>query len=103
MKKNFYIFRHGETDFNVEKRWQGCSIDAKLNNKGIEQAHKLALKMQDIPLDIIYSSNLIRAKKTAEIVAEHKNVRVEYIDDLREANYGRSEERRVGKECVSPE
>ena len=91
MKKNFYIFRHGETDFNVEKRWQGWSIDAKLNNKGIEQAHKLALTMQDISLDIIYSSNLIRAKKTAEIVAEHKNVRVEYIDDLREANYGKAE------------
>ena len=41
MRKDFYIFRHGETDYNKEKRWQGSGIDAELNENGKKQAEKL--------------------------------------------------------------
>ena len=45
MKKDLYIFRHGETDYNLEHRWQGCGLDAVLNENGEEQARKLAEKV----------------------------------------------------------
>ena len=42
MRKDFYIFRHGETDYNLAGCWQGQSIDAPLNATGISQAENLA-------------------------------------------------------------
>ncbi len=87
MTKQLYIFRHGETDWNKEKRGQGW-IDIPLNDTGIEQANNLANVMDSINLDIIYSSPLSRAFETAKIVAKSNNTKILTHDDLRERNFG---------------
>lgn len=91
MRKDFYIFRHGETDYNKEKRWQGCGIDTDLNENGIRQAHELAEVLAPKNLQIVYSSCLKRAVETAEIVAKASGVAVKKIEDLREGCFGEAE------------
>lgn len=100
MRKDFYIFRHGETDYNREKRWQGCGIDTELNENGLKQAEKLIETLEPKNLQIIYSSPLKRAIKTAEIVAEALGVEVKIIKDLREANLGETEGMRKDEVAV---
>ena len=91
MRKDFYIFRHGETDYNKEKRWQGSGIDAELNENGMKQAEKLIENLVGKNVQIIYSSGLRRAIKTAEIVAAELGVETKIITDLHEGNLGQTE------------
>lgn len=91
MRKDFYIFRHGQTDYNLEKRWQGCGIDTELNINGEKQAEALIPRLEDKGIEVIYSSALKRAMKTAEIVAEALGVEVKIIKDLREGSFGEAE------------
>ncbi len=91
MSKTFYLFRHGETDCNVQKRWQGCSIDSLLNKNGLQQAKELAYKLQNLGIEKIYSSGLKRALQTSSIVAASLNSPLEIISDLREGNLGKAE------------
>lgn len=79
--------RHGETIWNVKKIWQGHT-DSELTITGIHQAKELSRRLGNEEVDAIYSSDLERAKKTAEIIAlrHKKNV---YVDQrLRERNLG---------------
>jgi len=66
-----YLVRHGETNWNLRGKIQGGGYDVPLNDNGREQARKSALALRDIPLDIVASSSLARAKETADIVWEH--------------------------------
>ena len=91
MRTDFYIFRHGETDYNKERRWQGCGIDADLNAEGILQAKTLADRLQPCGLEYIYSSNLQRALHTAQIVASRLHIGVEIVPALREGCFGKAE------------
>lgn len=91
MRKDFYIFRHGETDYNKERRWQGCGINAELNAEGIAQAHELAEKLIPLKIEHIYSSGLKRALETAEICGRRLNIGVDVIPDLREGCFGEAE------------
>jgi len=61
--------RHGVTAWNKEGRAQG-STDVPLDNEGIEMAHGVAQRLSSEQWDIIYTSPLIRAAKTAEIIAD---------------------------------
>lgn len=70
-----YLIRHGETDWNKEGRMQG-QTDIPLNEKGIELAYETAKGMQDIHFDLCISSPLQRARKTADIVLEGRDVPV---------------------------
>lgn len=90
-KVDFYIFRHGETDLNKQKRWQGSGMDYDLNQTGIEQAAALVDKLQGKGLEIIFSSPLKRALHTAEVVGGALGIRVEIVNDLRECYYGDAE------------
>jgi broad specificity phosphatase PhoE len=90
MNRVFYIFRHGETDWNKERRCQGHT-NIGLNLTGREQAHNLALKLCDFPIDIIYSSDLERAFNTGTIVAEKKGIPLIADPRLREMSYGLAE------------
>ena len=90
MKTTFYIFRHGQTDWNINKRLQG-KTDIPLNELGLEQASKLADHMKTLPLDMIVSSPLIRAQKTAELVNQHHKLEIEYDLGLRELDFGEAE------------
>lgn len=91
MVKAFYIFRHGETELNSLGRMQGSGMDYPLNPLGREQAFDLAQKLRRKNLQIIYSSPLLRARQTAEIVARELNISVEVEYNLRECFYGKAE------------
>lgn len=91
MRKDFYVFRHGETELNKQKRWQGSGMDYDLNENGINQAQGLIEKLKDKGLEKIFSSPLIRAKHTAEVVAKALNIPVDVRADLRECFYGKAE------------
>ena len=88
MRKDFYIFRHGQTDYNLANRWQGSSIDANLNETGLSQAENLAERLKDFGIEKIYSSPLKRAFQTATAVAKVTNAPIEIIDELIEASVG---------------
>ena len=88
MRKDFYIFRHGETDYNLEKRWQGQGVDAELNKTGLKQAELLAEKMKDLGIEKIYSSPLKRAIQTAQIVSKTICSSIEIIPELTESSLG---------------
>lgn len=91
MRKDFYVFRHGETDLNKMNRWQGSGMDYDLNATGIAQAQGLVTKLQDKRLQIIFSSPLKRAYHTAKVVGEALSIPIEIKDDLRECFYGDAE------------
>ena len=73
-----YIVRHGETDYNVEGRYGG-RIDIELNEKGILQAYKTHEKLKDVKFDVVISSPLKRAYKTAEIICNNNIIKDERI------------------------
>lgn len=87
MSKRVFIVRHGETDYNIARRWQG-HLDTPLNENGRAQAQALATYLQDEPIDIIYSSNLSRAYDTATAIANLKNMPVISDERLREFTIG---------------
>ncbi len=82
-----YLVRHGETDWNLQKRWQGTT-DIELNETGIAQAEKLAKRFDEYNIDAIYCSPLGRAKKTAEVVQQNKNLPLFVKEDLKEVILG---------------
>src|SRR5271167_231879 len=67
----FYIVRHGQTDWNVEKRIQGCT-DIPLNDRGREQAFELGKKLKDVDFAFCFSSDLQRAAETARIILSER-------------------------------
>lgn len=82
------LTRHGETIENQLGITQG-HLPGRLSENGIQQAKKLALRLKDEKIDIIYSSDLARAADTAkEIVKFHKNVSVHFVKELRERHLG---------------
>lgn len=85
-----YLMRHGETDWNVERRMQGRS-DIPLNATGLEQARRAAAGMRALPIDHILSSPLIRARQTAQAVAEGRGLTVECDARLTEMGFGELE------------
>lgn len=62
-----YLVRHGQTDWNLEGKYQG-QTDIELNQAGIKQAEKLMDELKDISFDVVFSSPLKRAYKTATII-----------------------------------
>ena len=90
MNRVFYIFRHGETDWNKERRCQGHT-NTSLNENGQLQAINLAERMYPIPLDIIFSSDLERALVTGKTVATRKKIPLIVDSRLREMHYGQAE------------
>jgi probable phosphoglycerate mutase len=85
----FYLIRHGETDWNVEGRWQGHT-DVPLNANGCEQARRLAerLRAGRTRFDAIYSSDLARAFETARQLGEALGLPVRRLSALREIDIG---------------
>lgn len=88
----FYIFRHGQTDWNKEGRLQGHS-DIELNTTGIEQAINLKQKFINLKLTElikeVYTSDLKRAHKTCSLIFENSPIILE--PKLREMNIGKLE------------
>lgn len=86
VRRAFFV-RHGETDYNAERRIQG-HLNVALNETGHLQAAALATYLADVPLGAIYSSDLIRAYQTAEPIAEKQGLPIHTDERLREINLG---------------
>jgi broad specificity phosphatase PhoE len=89
-----YIARHGETEWNAKRFFQGQK-DSPLTESGIIQAQNLAKKLKTIHFDSVFSSDLLRAKRTAEIVTLERNLAIQTTALLRERNYGSFEGRSI--------
>ena len=81
------LVRHGETDWNAEGRLQG-QTDRSLSDYGRRQARQLADALEGEELEAIYSSDLVRARETAEIVGRRLELPVQLDHDLREKDWG---------------
>jgi len=88
-----YLLRHGQTEWNVEGRYQG-QLNSPLTPLGKEQAKKNALKLQkhvNINEVKFFSSPLGRARETAEIIAKENGLassQIIFEEDIQEVNYG---------------
>lgn len=85
-----YLLRHGQTDWNIKGRVQGWT-DTLINDTGVEQARLATQKLKRYDIETIYSSDLKRAKKTADIVSGYLDLPVHYTKRLREINFGKAE------------
>jgi broad specificity phosphatase PhoE len=79
------LTRHGETDWNAQRRWQG-QADPPLNERGREQARALAAELDGV--DVIYASDLARARETAEILNARLGLEIQLDPRLRERGFG---------------
>ncbi len=82
-----YLIRHGETEFNLQGRIQGQS-DSPLTLLGMRQAEAIAKRLSEDRFSAIYSSDLTRARQTAEVIAMTNSQAVITTPLLREAQFG---------------
>lgn len=87
MTTHLILIRHGETDWNVEGRYQG-QADPPLNQQGLAQARQLTQELRGVGLDVLYSSPLRRAFKTAQILAEALDIPLHSEPRLMEIHQG---------------
>ena len=87
MTTRLCIVRHGETAWNAEHRVQG-QLDIPLNNIGLRQAQAVGRALKDERFDAIYSSDLVRARQTADPIANILSMKILLEKDLRERHYG---------------
>lgn len=93
MKKEEYhlfLIRHGETDWNRERRLQG-QIDTPLSEHGQEQAINLADQLKDTGIELIFSSDLKRTKETAKPISQKLGIEIIYHPGLREIHLGEAQ------------
>ncbi len=86
-RRTFYFLRHGQTDWNVEGRFQGHT-DVPVNAQGLAQAHAAARMLAGCSVDLIVASPLVRALKTAAIVAEAIDKPLRIDSELKERHFG---------------
>lgn len=81
------VVRHGETDHNVQNRYAG-STDVPLNATGLVQAEQLAEMLKGSSFDLIITSPLLRARKTAEIINSWLCLPLVVVNEFTERNVG---------------
>nr|WP_322096168.1 histidine phosphatase family protein [Pseudanabaena cinerea] len=82
------LVRHGETEWNRQKRFQG-QIDVPLNNNGHAQARRASEFLAKVKIDKAFSSPMLRPKDTAlEILHKHPHIKLELFDELKEISHG---------------
>lgn len=86
----FYVIRHGQTNWNIEGKIQG-NTDIELNETGIKQANAVKETIKKYDIDLIVSSPLKRARKTAEIINETVKCDIIFSENLKERCYGEFE------------
>jgi 2,3-bisphosphoglycerate-dependent phosphoglycerate mutase len=83
-----YLIRHGETLWNTENRLQG-QLDSPLTVEGVRQATVLAGRLSSVHFDAVYSSDLERARHTANIVTSRSTpVPITFDNRIRERHFG---------------
>jgi len=86
------LIRHGETDWNIEGRYQG-QADPPLNQRGAAQAHEVASQLRGVGLDWLISSPLRRAYETAQVIAQELEIPLSTEPRLMEIHQGDWQER----------
>ncbi|MFH1509945.1 MAG: histidine phosphatase family protein [Candidatus Nealsonbacteria bacterium] len=90
MKNTYYLLRHGESLKNIkgfESSWPEKTI-VPLTKKGIKEAKRVAKKAKNKKINLIFSSDLLRTKQTAEIIAKELGIKVKLDKRLREIGLG---------------
>jgi broad specificity phosphatase PhoE len=82
-----WLIRHGQTDWNLDGRYQGQS-DVPLNAAGLAQANVFAASLDGRKFSALYSSDLLRAYQTAQVIAQRVGLAVQTDPRLREINQG---------------
>ncbi|KAB2954195.1 alpha-ribazole phosphatase [Heliorestis acidaminivorans] len=82
-----FLIRHGETEWNYNRRYQGHS-DVALSEKGRYQAQQLKNRLAHEKIDVLYASDLGRAVETAKIIAQEKDKEVSLDCRFRECHFG---------------
>lgn len=90
-QRHLYILRHGQTDYNLNRKIQGRGINAPLNDTGRWQATRVAEVLREKPIERLYSSGMDRAIQTAEIIGEVKGLSNSPYKELDEMDFGRLE------------
>ena len=101
-----YFVRHGRTIWNLEGRFQGAGGDSPLLPESIDTLKVLGQYLSNIPFDEIYSSDLPRAVKSAEIIQSQLQTQcpLETIPDLREWHLGKLEGLKIATlEAIYPQ
>ena len=81
------IVRHGQTLWNLERKYQGHS-DIALTDTGLKQAQAVAERLAEEAVAAVYASDLSRAYKTAGYIAAKHNLTVHTVPELREIKFG---------------
>lgn len=89
-----YVVRHGETEWNTQRLLQGSS-DSPLTENGLFQAKEAAEQFKTVHFAEAFSSDLLRAKRTADIIAAEHNLLVKTSELVRERNFGKYEGKHV--------
>jgi len=84
------LVRHGETALNSSERYWGHT-DVELSETGLRQAERLRDCLADEKIDAVYSSPLIRARVTAEVIISGRGLAIVTCPELREVNFGKLE------------
>ena len=88
-RTSLWLVRHGQTDWNLTGRWQGQSpLAPALNETGRRQARAVRAHLQRECISAIYSSDLLRSRQTAQLIAEDLHLPVGLEPRLREMNLG---------------
>lgn len=82
------LLRHGETEWNLSGRWQGQAADTELTDLGRQQARLAANRLRSYPINVIYSSDLLRAFETAQIIGQALGLTPVAEPALRESDIG---------------
>ena len=82
-----FLTRHGETEWNLQKRMQGNS-DSELSSLGRKQAEWLSKRLSRVCFEAIYSSPLKRALETTKLICNNKNTKINIHNDLKEMSFG---------------
>ena len=90
MTTRVYLMRHGEVANGAEKRYNG-HIDVDITKTGVEQMHRLAGRLAEKPVSAVYSSDLIRSVKGAEIISQKLGLSYTPLRNLRERSVGKWE------------
>lgn len=87
MSTRLLLLRHGETQANIEQRYQGQG-ESHLSELGLEDAKAVSKILSHEQFNAVYSSTLSRSNETARIIAEPHKLTVTKISELIERNYG---------------
>jgi alpha-ribazole phosphatase len=86
--RKIYLLRHGKIRIDDDQRRYIGQLDLPLSDEGERQARWQQKLLEPLTVGAVYCSDLIRSRRTAEIVAEHKRLRVAAISGLREISLG---------------